>query len=58
MDEESREEKDGLISVKRWIWFTKWSRKLLPEVRRGILKERSMIFKEVDERVWRHQSNE
>ena len=26
------------ISMKRWNWFTKWSRKLVPEVRRDILK--------------------
>ena len=26
------------VSVKRWNWFTKWKWKLIPEMRRGILK--------------------
>jgi len=36
-DGESGEEKDRW-SIKRWNWFMKWNRKLVPEVRRGILK--------------------
>ena len=26
------------VSIKRWDWFTKWKWKLIPEMRRGILK--------------------
>ena len=26
------------VSIKRWNWFTKWKWKLIPEMRRGILK--------------------
>ena len=26
------------VSIKRWNWFTKWNRKFIPEMRRGILK--------------------
>ena len=26
------------VSIKRWNWFTKWNRKLIPEMRWGILK--------------------
>ena len=37
------------ISMKRWNWFTKWSRKFVPEWGEAYWKERSVVFKEEED---------
>jgi len=37
------------ISTKRWNWFPEWSRKLVSEVKQGILKRRGPITTDVQQ---------